>query len=180
MAPKVKKSVRLQALAAFVREPKKLEELWAEMGTTYGRSCKAVPSERTWYKFLYNNVFDEMDNQALLEELNAEVTVQQEESEAVRAKPAKVQKTSETPTACNSGGSDVPQPVVAHCLNSGGVHPADGVWDGVEAVKCAGRSSPRALCLRGLNVQWPFSQLLLLGRKTTEVRGYALGHRNIA
>ena len=170
MAPKVRKSVRLQALAAFVREPKKLEELRARDGNDLQEKLRQkVPSEKTWYKFLYNNVFDEMDNQALLEELNAEVTVQQEESEAVRAKPAKVQKTSETPTACNSGGGDVPQPVIAHCLNSGGVHPADGVWDGVEAVKCAGRSSPRALCLRGL-----------LGRKTTEVRGYALCHWNIA
>ncbi|CAJ1383781.1 unnamed protein product [Effrenium voratum] len=34
--------------------------------------------------------------------------------------------------------------------------------------------------LRGLHVQWPFSQLLLAGYKTQEVRGYALGHLNIA
>ena len=36
------------------------------------------------------------------------------------------------------------------------------------------------LTLPGLNVQWPFSQLLLAGLKSAEVRGYALGHRNIA
>ena len=35
------------------------------------------------------------------------MTGQRDESEAVRAKPAKVQKTSETPTACNSGGEVV-------------------------------------------------------------------------
>ena len=35
------------------------------------------------------------------------------------------------------------------------------------------------LCLRGLNIQWPFSQLILLGVKTEEVREYALGHRSI-
>ncbi|CAJ1427843.1 unnamed protein product [Effrenium voratum] len=34
--------------------------------------------------------------------------------------------------------------------------------------------------LRGLHVQWPFSQLLLAGYKTQEVRGYALDHLNIA
>ncbi len=32
----------------------------------------------------------------------------------------------------------------------------------------------------GLNVQWPFSQLILPGVKTIEVRSYALGWRNIA
>ena len=41
-------------------------------------------------------------------------------------------------------------------------------------------SSSESLSLRGLNVQWPFSQLLLSGKKTIEVRAYALGHRGIA
>ena len=43
-------------------------------------------------------------------------------------------------------------------------------------------STPSAvtLCLRGLNIQWPFSQLILQGWKTIEARGYPLGHRNIA
>ena len=36
------------------------------------------------------------------------------------------------------------------------------------------------LCLRGLNVQYPFSQLLLAGTKTAEVRDYEFGHRKIA
>ena len=35
------------------------------------------------------------------------------------------------------------------------------------------------LSLRGLNIQWPFSQLILLGAKTDEVRDYDLGHRKI-
>ena len=38
----------------------------------------------------------------------------------------------------------------------------------------------RTLCLRGLNIQWPFSQLVLLGYKTKEIRNYDLGHRSIA
>ena len=36
------------------------------------------------------------------------------------------------------------------------------------------------LVLRGLNIQYPFSQLILAKLKDTEVRDYALGHRNIA
>ena len=36
------------------------------------------------------------------------------------------------------------------------------------------------LRLRGLNIQYPFSQLILAKVKDTEVRDYALGHRNIA
>ena len=32
----------------------------------------------------------------------------------------------------------------------------------------------------GLNIQWPFSQLILSGDKTVEVRSYALGWKNIA
>ena len=35
------------------------------------------------------------------------------------------------------------------------------------------------LSLRGLNIQWPFSQLLLLGAKLEEVRTYDLGYRQI-
>ena len=35
------------------------------------------------------------------------------------------------------------------------------------------------LVLRGLNTQYPFSQLILTGDKTIEARRYALGHRNI-
>ena len=32
----------------------------------------------------------------------------------------------------------------------------------------------------GLNIQWPYSQLILAGAKKTEARAYALGYRNIA
>ena len=39
---------------------------------------------------------------------------------------------------------------------------------------------PVLLVLRGLNIQYPFSQLILAKLKDTEVRDYALGHRNIA
>ena len=41
-------------------------------------------------------------------------------------------------------------------------------------------SASRIICRRGLNVQWPFSQLILCGAKSIEVRNYALGHRCIA
>ena len=36
------------------------------------------------------------------------------------------------------------------------------------------------LSLPGLNINWPFSQLILAGVKTVEVRSYALGYKNIA
>ena len=36
------------------------------------------------------------------------------------------------------------------------------------------------MTLRGLNIQYPFSQLIMLGAKTIEARTYALGHRSIA
>lgn len=41
-------------------------------------------------------------------------------------------------------------------------------------------STAQQLTLRGLNIQYPFSQLILLGAKPVEARGYPLGHRNIA
>ena len=37
-----------------------------------------------------------------------------------------------------------------------------------------------SLCLPGLNIQWPFSRLILAGAKLKEVRAYELGHRSIA
>ena len=40
--------------------------------------------------------------------------------------------------------------------------------------------SRMSLLLRGLNIQYPFSRLILAGLKDTEVRDYALGYRNIA
>ena len=41
-------------------------------------------------------------------------------------------------------------------------------------------SSATSLKLWGLNIQWPFSQLLLHESKTLEIRGYPLGCKNIA
>ena len=35
-------------------------------------------------------------------------------------------------------------------------------------------------CFPGINIRWPFSQLILSGVKTVEVREYALGHMHIA
>ena len=34
--------------------------------------------------------------------------------------------------------------------------------------------------MSGININWPFSQLILAGVKTVEVRSYALGYRNVA
>ena len=42
------------------------------------------------------------------------------------------------------------------------------------------QSCTERLCLRGVNVHHPFSQLLMQGVKTIEARGYPLGHRQIA
>ena len=36
------------------------------------------------------------------------------------------------------------------------------------------------LSMPGLNIQWPFSQLILAGVKTVEARSYTLGYRSIA
>jgi hypothetical protein len=44
----------------------------------------------------------------------------------------------------------------------------------------ATHSLAQSLCLRGLNVQYPFSQLILEGLKVKEARTYKLGKRNIA
>ena len=35
------------------------------------------------------------------------------------------------------------------------------------------------LCLRGLNIQWPFSQLILMGLQTEEVRRFSFVHRGV-
>ena len=43
----------------------------------------------------------------------------------------------------------------------------------------SGLGDPIALCLRGLNIQWPFSQLILLGYKKVEARTYPLGYMSI-
>ena len=49
---------------------------------------------------------------------------------------------------------------------------------GGTATSCAGFGA--ILSLPGLNINWPFSQLILAGVKTIVTRPYALGHRNIA
>ena len=45
---------------------------------------------------------------------------------------------------------------------------------------CDGQHLVESRNLRGINIQWPFSQLILQGAKTIETRTYALGHLNIA
>jgi hypothetical protein len=51
---------------------------------------------------------------------------------------------------------------------------------GAESQTEQGTSATSSLSLPGLNIQWPFTQLILAGVKTIEVRTYELGHRNIA
>ena len=55
---------------------------------------------------------------------------------------------------------------------------ATGQAVGGSTTSCAGLGA--TLSLPGLNINWPFSQLILAGVKTIETRTYALGHRNIA
>lgn len=40
------------------------------------------------------------------------------------------------------------------------------------------KTSIQQLSLRGLNIEWPYSQLILAGLRTVEVRGYGLGFKN--
>ena len=55
---------------------------------------------------------------------------------------------------------------------------ATGQAVGGSTTSCPGLGA--TLSLPGLNINWPFSQLILAGVKTIETRTYALGHRNIA
>jgi hypothetical protein len=43
----------------------------------------------------------------------------------------------------------------------------------------SGSDITTTLCMRGLSIPWPFSQLILMGAKTEEVREYDFGHRKI-
>ena len=48
-------------------------------------------------------------------------------------------------------------------------------WDVPHGKRLRVKTTPHAsLCMPGLNIQWPFSQLILLGVKTEEIRTYAL------
>ena len=53
-----------------------------------------------------------------------------------------------------------------------------GEADGGSTTSCAGLGA--TLSLPGLNINWPFSQLILAGVKTVEKGPYALGKKNIA
>ena len=44
---------------------------------------------------------------------------------------------------------------------------------------CCHMNTPSELSLRGINIQYPFSRLILFGVKTVEVRTYRLGDRNL-
>ena len=55
---------------------------------------------------------------------------------------------------------------------------ATGQAVGGSTTSCAGLGA--TLSLPGLNINWPFSQLILAGVKTVEARSYALGYKSIA
>ena len=75
MAPKTSKSARLHELAVYVRQPDKLAELQARSGNNLSEKLRQlVPGEKVWYLFLHRNTGFEAEGQALLEELDAEVT----------------------------------------------------------------------------------------------------------
>jgi len=71
------------------------------------------------------------------------------------------------PSRCNSEIERQDNTSSATCQEAGGSTTSD-----------AGLGA--TLSLPGLNINWPFSQLILAGLKTVEVRDYALGYRNIA
>ena len=47
------------------------------------------------------------------------------------------------------------------------------------SAECCHMNTPSELSLRGINIQYPFSRLILFGVKTVEVRTYPLGDRNL-
>ena len=47
------------------------------------------------------------------------------------------------------------------------------------SAECCHMNTPSELSLRGINIQYPFSRLILSGVKTVEVRTYRLGDRNL-
>ena len=48
------------------------------------------------------------------------------------------------------------------------------------SAECCHMNTPSELSLRGINIQYPFSRLILSGVKSVECRRYPLGHRNLA
>ena len=67
---------RLEQLAAFVRQPEKLAELRQRNGNNLREKLgQQTPLEKKWYLFLHRTVF-ESDDQAIVAELDAEVTRQ--------------------------------------------------------------------------------------------------------
>ena len=50
----------------------------------------------------------------------------------------------------------------------------------IEVTAASPLTQAQQLTMRGLNIQYPFSRLIMLGAKTIEARTYALGHRSIA
>jgi hypothetical protein len=96
-----------------------------------------------------------------------------------KSKPA---STSPTPEV-NSHGlclRDVEEDgVVGSAGVSGGASASNASSSGLRC-EGSGPNLAQSLCLRGLNIQYPFSQLILEGLKVKEARTYELGKRNIA
>ena len=63
---------------------------------------------------------------------------------------------------------------------SAGVRFSAASASGVEGPAAPPRTQAQQLTLRGLDIQYPFSRLIMSGAKTIEARSYALGHRGIA
>ena len=161
MAPKLSKLARLQELAVFVRQPHKLAELQARSGNNLREKLRQlVPGEKQWYKLLYNNSFPEADCQALLEELDAEVACPPAQQIASHGGSSG----SILPTKRRASASDRPTESVPAVIDK---RPRTQMGPPATVAE--------TLCLRGLNIQWPFSQLILMGAKTEEVRTYDLG-----
>jgi hypothetical protein len=161
MAPKLSKLTRLQELDAFVRQPDKLAELQARSGNDLKEKLKQqLPEEKPWYDFLRRSSFPEADCQALLEELDAEVACPPAQQNASHGSSS----ASSMPTNRRASASDRPTESVPAVIEK---RPRTQMGPPTTVAE--------TLCLRRLNIHWPFSQLILMGAKTEEVRTHDLG-----
>lgn len=204
MAPKTSKLARLHELAAYVRQPDKLAELQARSGNHLKEKLRQlVPGEKVWYKFLNRSKGFDAEGQALLAELDAEVTrqparqvashggssssclatdrtttarVQPRQRRPAESVPETTDKRLRTQTAPPTTRTEAS---FMHGLKRTAESVPDTADKSIRTRTLPLTASADTLCMRGLNIQWPFSQLILMGAKSEEVRAYDLGHRNI-
>lgn len=174
MAPKTSKLARLRELAFYVRQPDKLAELQARSGNNLREKLRQREREETpWYDFLKRKQIFDPECQSLLEELDAEVA---------RPPAQPVASYGGSSGSClgtkrQAAGSDQQEGRTPARKHSPPQRGASADWRSKRprttlsedsAAPTSGSDITTTLCLRGLNIQWPFSQLILLGAKTEE------------